>query len=89
MVLAGQTVYIRLCQKKNNPKRIIGSKNADVRTCIKTILQADYTILEAGNGKNRLIKAMQYVPDLIVSDVMMDGRKCFLFTSLDIQPDYS
>lgn len=52
-------------------KILIIEDNYDVRMYIKTILQNDYEILEASNGKDGYLKAMQHVPDLIVSDIMM------------------
>jgi signal transduction histidine kinase/DNA-binding response OmpR family regulator len=64
-------------QTTEKPMILLVEDNADVLTYIKTILQADYTILEASNGKSGLIKAMKYVPELIVSDVMMDGMNGF------------
>ncbi len=64
-------------QTTEKPIILLVEDNADVRAYIKTILQADYTILEAANGENGLSKAMKYVPELIVSDVMMDGMNGF------------
>lgn len=46
--------------------------NADVRLYIKSLLKDDYDIIEANNGQSGLYKAMKYVPEVIISDVMMD-----------------
>lgn len=59
------------------PIILIVEDNADVRTYIKSLLIKDYTIIEASNGKTGLNKAMQYVPELIISDVMMTGMNGF------------
>lgn len=53
--------------------------NADIRTYIKSFLSKDYRVLLADNGINGLKMAMKYVPDVIISDVMMpemDGTEC-------------
>lgn len=53
--------------------------NADIRTYIKSFLSKDYKVLLADNGINGLKMAMKYVPDVIISDVMMpemDGTEC-------------
>lgn len=53
--------------------------NADIRTYIKSFLSKDYRVLQADNGINGLKMAMKYVPDVIISDVMMpemDGTEC-------------
>lgn len=53
--------------------------NADIRTYIKSFLTKDYKVLLADNGINGLKMAMKYVPDIIISDVMMpemDGTEC-------------
>lgn len=53
--------------------------NADVRGYIKSLLTDNYTVVEAANGHEGVKKAMRYVPDAIVCDVMMpvmDGLEC-------------
>ncbi len=53
--------------------------NADVRGYVKSLLADSYTVLEAADGKEGFRKAMKYVPDAIVCDVMMpvmDGLEC-------------
>lgn len=49
----------------------------DVREYIKTILGAEFNIIEASNGKEGLIKALRFIPDLIISDVIMEGMNGF------------
>ena len=53
--------------------------NADIRSYIHGLLSAEYSVIEAANGSEGIRKAMKYVPDLIISDVMMpgiDGIEC-------------
>lgn len=53
--------------------------NADIRSYIHGLLSAEYSVIEAVNGSEGIRKAMKYVPDLIISDVMMpgiDGIEC-------------
>lgn len=58
---------------------LIIDDNADIRTYIKSFLSKDYRVLQADNGVNGLKMAMKYVPDVIISDIMMpemDGTEC-------------
>ncbi len=59
--------------ENDKPLILIVEDNADVRFYIKSLLTYNYTIIEAGEGKNGLNKAIKYVPELIISDVMMPG----------------
>lgn len=52
--------------------------NPDVRVLLRNLLHRDYNVVEAENGSEGLRKAARYVPDLVVSDVMMpvmDGKE--------------
>ena len=62
--------------------------NADIRTYIASILGESYSIIEASNGTEGIRKAMKYVPDLIICDVMMpgiDGIECCKRLKQEIQ----
>lgn len=48
--------------------------NKDVRTYIETILKKDYQIEIARNGQEGIDKALENIPDLIISDVMMPEK---------------
>lgn len=45
--------------------------NEEIREYIESSLSANYKILTADNGKDGLDKAFKYIPDIIISDVMM------------------
>ena len=58
---------------------LIIDDNADVRGYVKSLLKEEYTVIEAADGRAGLKKAMKYVPDAIICDVMMpvmDGLEC-------------
>ena len=63
----------------SKPSVLIIDDNADIRSYVHSLLHADYTVIEAVDGSDGIRKAMKYVPDLIISDVMMpgiDGIEC-------------
>lgn len=58
---------------------LIIDDNADIREYVRSLLHNTYTVLEAIDGRDGLRKAMKYVPDVIICDVMMpvmDGIEC-------------
>ncbi|MCC8186996.1 MAG: substrate-binding domain-containing protein [Bacteroides sp.] len=53
--------------------------NADIRSYIAGLLRSEYSVLEAADAAEGIRKAMKYVPDVILLDVMMpgmDGIEC-------------
>jgi ligand-binding sensor domain-containing protein/DNA-binding response OmpR family regulator/nitrogen-specific signal transduction histidine kinase len=67
-------------QKKTEIINVIDSKkpivlivedNKDVATYIKLCIEKDYLVLMAKNGKEGIQIALEQVPDIIISDVMM------------------
>jgi len=53
------------------PLVLIVEDNSDLRHYIRGILDSDYRILEAGNGRQGLTIALEHIPDLVLTDVMM------------------
>ncbi|HYC87275.1 MAG TPA: ATP-binding protein, partial [Chryseosolibacter sp.] len=58
-------------EDSKKPVVLLVEDNEDFRFYLKDNLKAEYTIIEAANGKSGLQKAIACIPDLIVSDVMM------------------
>ena len=61
------------------PILLIIDDNSDMRTYIHTILESDYNIIEAANGKQGVALANKFLPDIIICDMMMpvmDGLEC-------------
>ncbi len=56
---------------KECPSLLIIEDNSDVRNYISRILSGLYLITEASDGREGLTKAVDLIPDLIISDVMM------------------
>ncbi len=50
---------------------LVVDDNEEIRNFIKSIFQKDFTILEAKDGEEGCLKAIEFIPDIIISDVMM------------------
>lgn len=47
--------------------------NSDICAYVRSILSNDYNVLVATCGEEGIKKAIQYLPDIIISDIMMPG----------------
>lgn len=63
--------------KGDKPLVLIIEDNADMRSFMYHILNHEYTVIEAEDGEDGLKKAKKYIPDLIISDVMMPQKDGF------------
>ncbi len=62
-----------------SPIVLIIDDNADIRAYVKSLLSKEYRVISAADGTAGIRLAMKYVPDVIISDVMMpgmDGVEC-------------
>ncbi len=64
------------------PILLIAEDNRDVFSYLKMVLGQTYQIIEAINGEQGITKALKYVPDLIISDVMMPIKDGYELTSV-------
>lgn len=53
------------------PILLIVEDNKDVRMYVDTIFKGNYKILHAENGQEGIDLAIQHIPDIIISDIMM------------------
>ncbi len=56
---------------QENPIILVVEDNTQLRNYIQSMLKPNYKVLKAANGKKGLQKAINNVPDLIISDIMM------------------
>lgn len=73
-VFAGHSAFISATadtEQHPNIKLMVVEDNDDLRSFLVSILQGDYTVIEAENGHVGLEKAQTELPDFIITDVMM------------------
>lgn len=66
-----QTIPIEKLLKIKGRKILIADDNKEVRDYLKLILENNFELLEAENGKQAFKIAMEILPDIIISDVLM------------------
>ena len=69
-----------LSEHANKPTILVIDDNNDIRQYEHTLLQDDYIVLEAADGKEGLDIAKKEVPDLVICDVMMPVMDGLEFT---------
>ncbi|GGD70794.1 hypothetical protein GCM10011514_38630 [Emticicia aquatilis] len=50
---------------------LIVEDNADLRQYIRSVFEQDYRIIEAVDGQEGIEKALEIIPDIVISDLMM------------------
>ena len=67
-------------ENTNRPTVLVIDDNTDIRQYERTLLQDEYIVLEAADGKEGLSVATKEVPDLVICDVMMPVMDGLEFT---------
>jgi len=73
------------------PIILIVEDNADLRKYICEFLEKDYAIRESGDGEMGYNAAMEIIPDLVISDIMMpkmDGIKLCRMLKQDVRTSH-
>lgn len=60
-----------IVERTDKPTLLVIDDNNDIRQYERTLLQDDYFVLEASDGKEGLEIAKKEIPDLVICDVMM------------------
>lgn len=66
-----EVATIEAIEKADKPVLLVVEDNADIRRFVQHNLGATYTIIEAENGTEGWEKTQKYIPDIILSDVVM------------------
>lgn len=78
-------------EETSKPMILVVEDNKDVKDYIRLQLSEKYSIIEAANGKEGIALANKYVPDLVISDVMMpimNGMECCRKLKSDLQTSH-
>ncbi len=81
------SVSAPIVQSKHKYTILLIDDNADIRDYLRSRLIKEYNIIEASDGKEGLAKALEKMPDLIISDIMIpeiDGLQLCLKLKTDI-----
>jgi len=56
---------------------LLADDNADLRRYVKRLLESDYRVIAVEDGEQAFTKAIEHIPDLILSDIMMPNLDGF------------
>jgi len=62
------------------PVILIIDDSKDIREYVSSIFETTFAVLTASNGKEAFEMALKYIPDIVISDVMMPEEDGFTFT---------
>ena len=86
-----ETVEEEKKEADTRPVVLVVEDNDDIREYIATSFSSNYRILTATNGKEGLEQAQKYIPDIIISDIMMpemDGIELCKLVKEDIRTSH-
>ncbi len=69
--LRGAAKPVELGKRGQRPVVLVADDEPDMRRFLRTQLDADYDVLEAADGLQAMEKATQFLPDIILLDMMM------------------
>jgi signal transduction histidine kinase/DNA-binding response OmpR family regulator len=77
--LQGETIAAEafLSDESERPTLLIIEDNPDVQQYLFTILESGYDLLTAADGQAGIDQALEHVPDIIISDIMMPVKDGF------------
>jgi len=78
----GPELQLTASEDEDKPVVLVVEDNYDMCKFIQHILNKEYNIITADNGVDGLSKAKKFIPDIIISDVMMPGKDGFELCSL-------
>jgi signal transduction histidine kinase/DNA-binding response OmpR family regulator/ligand-binding sensor domain-containing protein len=70
-------IFEKASNLRELPVALVVEDNADLRQFIKISLGADWQVVEAPDGEEGVRKAIELLPDLIISDLMMPHKDGF------------
>lgn len=83
--------YTETVCDQNRQSILVIDDNPEIRAYVRRLFRSEYCILEAADGQEGIRKAMRYVPDLIISDVLMpvvDGIECCSVLKNELQTSH-
>lgn len=78
----GPELQLTTSEDEDKPVVLVVEDNYDMCKFIQHILNKEYNVITADNGVDGLSKAKKFIPDIIISDVMMPGKDGFELCSL-------
>ncbi|HKM93029.1 MAG TPA: ATP-binding protein [Prolixibacteraceae bacterium] len=69
--LTSKTTDLKILFKKNEMIALLVDDNFEIRQFLRSLLENEFKIIEASNGKEAIELALKHIPDIIISDVMM------------------